>query len=277
MFMMIKKSMLASILFSFFMMLFAVGQAHADTQPPATQITVNKITEAEGGKKRVQIKLSNIKDGNPVTLNDLKEIHTKKVHLMIVDSTLQDYSHIHPRATSEAGVYEFEWEPKTAGHYRIWADLFPLQTNAQEYITADLTLPAKLEKPADKKSEINRTVSLKQTVDGFTFQLSFEPKILRVGQAAMGTLLITDTQGRPVRHLEPLMGAFAHIVGFEDDFKTIIHLHPMGKEPSSASDRGGPKLQFHMEPDRAGFIKFFAQVLINGKEIFVPFGVMVSE
>ncbi len=50
----------------------------------------------------------------------------------------------------------------------------------------------------------------------------------------------------------------------------------MGKEPIKTSERGGPELQFHVEPNKAGFIKLFAQVQINGKTLFVPFGVTVN-
>ena len=51
---------------------------------------------------------------------------------------------------------------------------------------------------------------------------------------------------------------------------------PMGKEPESDSERGGPQLEFHIEPESSGFIKLFAQIKINGKDIFAPFGLMVE-
>ena len=62
----------------------------------------------------------------------------------------------------------------------------------------------------------------------------------------------------------------------QDDFRTVTHVHPMGKEPTNAGDRGGPELMFHLEPSKPGFVKLFAQVKVGGKEIFVPFGVMVK-
>jgi len=55
-----------------------------------------------------------------------------------------------------------------------------------------------------------------------------------------------------------------------------VHVHPMGVEPTKATDRGGPELQFHINPERKGFVKFFAQMNIQGKEIFVPFAVNVD-
>jgi hypothetical protein len=235
-----------------------------------TTVTVERI-ESQGNQKRVQIKLTNTNDNTPVTLDKLKEAHTRKVHVMIIDDSLRDYSHVHPQPTKVPGVYEFEWQPKKTGsHYRLWADLVPVSTGKQEYITTDLSVSA------NSKAVIDKITELQKTVDNLTFTLSFDTPDLQVGKAAMGNIRIVDSNGQPVKNLEPLMGAFAHIVGFEDDFKTIVHMHPMGEEPTKTTDRGGPEFQFHLELKKAGFMRLFAQFKIQGKEVFVPFGVIVN-
>lgn len=244
------------------------GSAEKHSNPTIT-LSVIKIDKKKG-KDLVQIKLSTVKNNQPITLNDLKVIHTEKIHLLIIDDALEDYSHIHPVATKEPGVYEFEWAPKHTGKYLIWADLFLLESNAQEYVVADLT-PGK-----STPSKIDQTISLYKTIDDLNFDLSFNPKVLRACEPTSGTIDIHDNKGNPVKNLEPIMGAFAHIVGFGDDLKTVIHIHPMGKEPTNDSDRGGPELKFHIVPKTTGFIKIFVQLRINGKEIFVPFSVLVS-
>jgi hypothetical protein len=101
------------------------------------------------------------------------------------------------------------------------------------------------------------------TVDGYTFTLALdgEPK---AGAPVMGNVVITK-DGQPFTGLEPVMGAFAHVVGFTEDYNSVLHVHPMGKEPSNDAERGGPKLEFHIEPEKAGFVKLFAQVRIGGK------------
>jgi hypothetical protein len=81
---------------------------------------------------------------------------------------------------------------------------------------------------------------------------------------------------RAVHNLAPVMRSYAHIVGFNADFKSFLHTHLLGKEPIRVSDRGGPLLEFHVNPNQIGFIKLFAQVKIKGKEIFVPFGIVVN-
>lgn len=103
-------------------------------------------------------------------------------------------------------------------------------------------------------------------------RLDSEP---RAGSAVMGNITVTK-DGKPFNQLEPVMGAFAHVVGFGEDYSSVLHIHPMGKEPTSDTERGGPKLDFHIEPKTAGVVKLFAQVRIDGKDIFAPFGMLVK-
>lgn len=67
----------------------------------------------------------------------------------------------------------------------------------------------------------------------------------------------------------------AHIVGFADDYRSVLHVHPMGVR-ADPSERGGPRLDFHIEPAKPGFVKLFAQVRIGGKDLFAPFGMVVK-
>lgn len=249
-----------------------INHEHSSKQSsaqPTIKLSILPIEDKDQGK-HVKMKLSKLEDESPVPPELLKEMHTEKVHLLIIDDSLTDYSHIHPKPTKEPGVYEFDWAPtKKDANYRMWADLHPLDTDQQEYAIADLTA-------SQTKGTIDKTPSSESTLDGLTFKLSFENPELQAGKATMGKVTITDDKGKPVTNLEPLMGAFAHIVGFSYDFQSIVHIHPMGKEPTNPSDRGGPDLQFHIEPEKAGFLKLFVQVKINGKEIFAPFGLVVK-
>ena len=76
--------------------------------------------------------------------------------------------------------------------------------------------------------------------------------------------------------LEPVMAAFAHLVGFYEDGHTVVHLHPVGPEITDANLRGGPDLEFKFYPPKPGFIKLFCQVQVGGKAVFAPFGVNVA-
>lgn len=246
-------------------------QAAQKKQTATIQLSLQKIVD-HGNKKLVFIKFTTIKTAKPISLADLMEVHTRKIHMLVIDDSLSDYSHVHPMPTHVPGVYSFEWNPvKKDANYRIWADLVPVNTQQQEYVIADLY------KTKSSLAEIVPTIKMENVVDGYKFKLSFDQAQLQQGKAVMGKIDISDSQGNPVHYLEPIMGAYAHIVGFSDDFNSVVHIHPMGTEPQKSADRGGPELAFHIEPQQAGFIKLFAQVKIKGKEIFVPFGVVVNK
>jgi hypothetical protein len=249
------------------------GMAHSDHAEvkPSNSVKLELLPASPliaGKTSQVTARLASVADNTPLTLDDLKEAHTKKLHLLVVDPSLSDYHHIHPTAGKNAGEYVFDFTPKKNGSYRVWADVIPVATGKQEYVMADIGTSAK------QKAAIIKTTIMSSTVEGYTFTLALdsEPK---AGAAVMGNITVTK-DGKPFNQLEPVMGAFAHVVGFTEDYNSVLHVHPMGKEPTSDTERGGPKLEFHIEPKKTGFVKLFAQVRISGKDIFAPFGVSVK-
>lgn len=221
-----------------------------------------------GRSNTVRFRLTQTSSDKPITLDDLKEAHTKKLHLLVIDPTLTDYHHVHPLPAGTPGEYSFTFTPRKPG-YRLWADVIPLVSGKQEYVMMDIGAPESVrEKP-------HRTLSTVSNAEGYTFKLTLEQPLVK-GGASMARIDITDRDGKPLRTLEPVMGAFGHIVGFSEDFHTVAHIHPMGAEPKTAGDRGGPTLALHIEPQAVGFLKLFAQIRIDGKDIFAPFGVMVE-
>lgn len=237
----------------------AGGSIRAEVVSPSTLTPGKPVT--------VTIRLTERAGNRPLTLDALKEVHTRKVHMLVIDPTLTDYHHVHPEPTGIPGEYTFSFTPQKAG-YRVWTDLLPTATGKQEYARTDLgTL-------TPGAVTIDRTEKTGATVEGYSFHLRLDgtPK---AGEAVMATLTVTR-DGKPVDRLEPVMGAFAHMVGFGDDFRSVMHIHPMGQEPTTGRERGGPTLRFHLEPERAGFIRLFAQFRINGQDLFAPFGIVVQ-
>ncbi len=221
---------------------------------PDQKLTIGKPTE-------IVVSLTDVATGKGLRMNDFKEVHTKRIHLMLIDPTFTDYHHIHPQETDVAGQYRFTFIPKNTD-YRAWADVTPLSTGNQVFITADLGKPQPL---APRK----QPSSLASSVNGMDFKLVAD-KPLVTGDATMLNLTVSKG-GKPVTRLEPIMGAYAHMVAFHDDYKTLMHIHPMGAEPTLATDRGGPTLGFHVEPEKAGTLHIFVQAIVDGKEMVVPF------
>jgi Heavy metal binding domain len=208
-------------------------------------------------------------NGDPVSPADLIETHTKKIHLLIVDSSLTDYHHEHPVPTRNPGEYSFSFTPAKPGSYRVWADVRPYPLGLQEFAMTDI--------PATTAGEplTNRAVNFKADVDGLDYELIFPQKTIRVGQPATFRLRITSADGKDFKQLEPLMASFAHLVGFNQDYKTVMHMHPKGAPVLDPAARGGPELEFQIYPLRPGFVRLFAHVQIEGRSHFASFGLQI--
>src|SRR6266480_1105610 len=181
-------------------------------------------------------------NGDPVLPSDLIETHTKKIHLLIVDSSLTDYHHEHPVPTRNPGEYSFSFTPSKPGSYGVWADVRPYPLGLQEYAMTDI--------PAATTGEplTNRTVNFKATADGLNYELILPQNAIQVSRPALARLRITTTEGKGFMQLEPK--------------------GPLVMDPAA---RGGPELEFQIYALRPGFVRLFAQVQIEGRSRFIPF------
>lgn len=247
-------------------------------KPGAASMTIKFTADPPlkpGVKSTVRAKLARL-DGTPVTREDLLVMHTERVHLLIVDSSLADYHHEHPVPTKTPGEYEFSFTPRLPGEYRVFADVVPGTTGVQEYVMGDIPAAAdnchgnELTDKADRLTAEDR---------GLTATLAFpnlKGKPLTPREVTLGELRFTDRDGKPHAALEPVMGAFAHIVGFSEDRKTVLHLHPLGEEPDRADQRGGPLLKFNFYAPAPGFYRLYVQVAVDGQPRFIPLGVNIA-
>ena len=69
--------------------------------------------------------------GMPIAPHELAITHTKQMHVMVVDPSLQDYHHVHPKADGLNGQYTFEFTPDRAGRYQVFTEIVPLRTRRQ--------------------------------------------------------------------------------------------------------------------------------------------------
>lgn len=239
---------------------------------PTLRLSAQSSGAVEAGKKlEVKIKLSKA-DNSPVVYDDLMVMHTQPIHLLIEEPGLGDYHHEHPVETEVPGEYAFSFTPQRSAPYRIWADLVPVTTGVQELPFTDLP-------SAGTAGEIkDRADKFTSKLEGFSFVLTLggDGAPLRANQARRMDIMVTDAEGKAVTQLEPVMNAFAHLVGFYDDFKTVVHLHPTGGDVTAADARGGPGLSFMFFPPRAGFIRLYCQVSVGERMLFAPFNVNVA-
>jgi len=198
------------------------------------------------------------REGNPVLLDDLMETHGARLHALLLNRSFHDYQHLHPTPTDKPGEYVMRYRPTAAGNHRLWVELQPLRTGRPEFPETVLTVEGPASTPPDDPP------SDRADVGGFTCQLAI-PTGLRAGAISDAQITIIDQYGRPVERLEPLMGAFAHLVGVMDDWYTVVHLHPLGPMPTPTA-RGGPTIDLRIRPSRGGKMRLFMQFRVDGQE-----------
>lgn len=251
-------------------LLFAHGHEHGklgEDKHFGMQVVIENASRKIIANRAMTVRFQVMKNHIPLNIKELNTHHTKKIHVMIIDQTLTDYHHIHPRMDNHFNSFAFDFKPKKSGAYRVWVDITPRGTHEQVFLKTNIG-SASAAIPVDKKMRLHASLNSYQ----FVLKLHGKPQS---GKPIMASIIVTK-DGKPFRKLEPVMGAFAHLVGFNAEYNSMIHIHPMGKEPHTESERGGSELMFHLNLQNPGFAKLFAQFRINGQDFYVPFGIVVG-
>ena len=206
--------------------------------------------------------------GKPIGPADLLVAHTQKLHLLIADPTLTDYQHIHPEPGRRTGEWAFDFTPQRPGTYRVFADFTPVATSRGLYAAVDFTVPGEV-------ATVIQTVITTAQANNLNFELVL-PGRFRAGIPADLILRIESAgaEKKPVP-LQPVMGAFAHVVAFDEQRSGFAHLHPQQLDLSQPPDPIHPELNFKVLIPKAGRYVIWAQVKLSDEEVFVPFWVDV--
>lgn len=220
--------------------------------------------------------------GKPIAPEDLLVVHTERLHLLIADPALQDYQHVHPQPARTPGDWSFTFTPHASGTYRIFADFTPAATNRGLYANADLAVGAGAASDRNASAAVETGRGAKPLLqwtadrDGYRFELKPAARPIRARQPVDLKFLVTRADGGSVP-LEPVMGAFAHLVAFDEARSGFAHLHPAQVDTLQRPDAVHPVLDFKITIPQPGRYVIWAQVNLGGEETFVPFWFDVIE
>lgn len=221
--------------------------------------------------------------GKPVTMNDLFVVHTEKLHLLVIDSGLDDYQHLHPSGGEASGEFRFSFRPRHAGTYRMFADFMPRATGRSLYAAAavevmEAATPLPLEPHVRSVDTAER---LQSSSGGLRFTLVPSASPVRIYEPTDLVLKIRRDDHAPLV-LEEIMGAAAHMVAFDAGVSGFAHLHPTVEKPGVASQTpvgepvGEATLKFALQLTDPGYYRIWAQIKVGGEEVFAPFGIRVE-
>lgn len=207
--------------------------------------------------------------GKPIAPEDLLVTHTRLLHLLIIDPWLNDYQHVHPEPTARAGDWTFAFTPRREGNYRVFADFTPAATARGLYAATDVQIGAS-GLPARYTMVLSHETNWVVERDGYRFALVPAVQPVRARQPVDLKLVITRADGGRVP-MGPVMGAFAHLVAFDEARSGFAHLHPMETDLLQPPDAVKPVLNFKITIPAAGSYVIWAQLNLAGRETFVPF------
>lgn len=240
----------------------------------ASPVTMSLVSEPLAAGRPAQVSLTlRTASGKRIEPADLLMAHTKLLHLLVVDPTLTDYQHVHPVPGKNRGDWTFTFTPQRAGAYRVFADFTPAATGRGLYASADLAIGGALDardKAAEPPTASTPVFSRVVEKEGYRFELVPVAGAIRAGKTIDLKFAVTRLEGGAVP-LEPVMGAFAHLVAFDGARSGFAHLHPAETDLSQRPDANHPMLNFKITIPRAGRYVIWSQVNLGGKEMFVPF------
>jgi Cu+-exporting ATPase len=238
-----------------------VGTYPAQPQPGQPTLLIFRVTDARSGQPQA-----------------LEVLHTKLMHLIVVNQDYSFYRHIHPEGSRE-GLYTFTVTFPAAGQYRLYNE-FELAGNQRQVLYRyDFTvgnLSTAAVNPAGITAGGGRTQQLGD------LQVSLEaPEQLKAGQN-LDLKFRFERNGQPFSGLEPYLGEPSHMIVLSEDGASFRHLHghipgaaPMvestagsgGMNEAVSSTRYGPEIGYDLRFEKPGHYKIWAEFQYQGKVI----------
>jgi hypothetical protein len=228
------------------------------TQGEAT-IAPAVSTAAAGRRQLLRFRVLG-EDGAPLRTG--YEVEAQRLmHVIVVRRDLTGYRHLHPAMAAD-GTWSVPLKVDEPGAYRVFADM---QRACQK-----LVLAADLLVPGDFRPQSLPAPSTTASADGYRVRL--EHPVLHAGQDA--PLRFTVSRGgRPVRDIQPYLGARGHLVAVRQGDLAYLHAHP---EEHEGHEDAPAAIPFSAAFTAAGSYRLFLQFRIDGSVHTAGFTVKVA-
>ena len=234
--------------------LLAYGPVFAGVQIESTQ---SNVSASE--KLSYSFNLVDDKTTNSISDKDLIETHTKILHLVVYDASLNEFNHVHPEFNGAS--WDVELNLLVSGSYIVWAQGKTL--NGKEF-SVSRSLFVENGEPEIAVASLG---DVRVGTDGTT-QVELANTKLKAGKMAMIDFIVTRTDGS-VPSLSPYLGAFAHVIATQLNGNDLIHVHPMEGNDANMG-------MLHATFPLAGEYRLWIQFVDNGVLKTIPLSVVVK-
>ncbi|MEU9579088.1 hypothetical protein [Streptomyces chilikensis] len=235
----------------------ARGGGHEAVPPGGLEVSKDGYTldletpRIEAGEK-TSLRFAVMRDGTGRKVTAYEREHGKDLHLILASRDLAVYRHLHPTRAAD-GTWSTPVDLPKAGSYRVFADFKP---KGGEALTLGADLAASGPYEPGELPEHSTTAK----VDGYKVKLG---GTLTQGEHSEITLTVTKN-GKPVRDLQPYLGAYGHLVALRSGDLAYLHVHPNG-EPGDGKTEPGPEVSFTATAPSAGAYRLFLDFKHEGK------------
>jgi hypothetical protein len=248
--------------------------------------------------------------GKPVGEEDLAPSPGGSLRIFILSEDLTDFKTARPLAGETPGDWTFDFRPKEAGLYRVFADMTPVATGRELYAYSDLgvegagrsagnapsqtggtdvpdaarpprrPLPSRNAKSARNSSRLPTPpappsrFSAEAESDGYRFALFPVSPPAYAHQVIALNLRIARPDGGAVL-LVPFQGAFVHMEIFDESRSGFLTLSPSLGGTRAPPDPFHPVFGFSASIPDPGRYVAWVRVDIAGKETAVPLSLEV--
>lgn len=250
------------------------------TGDPTKRYTVSFLNNGQQFSPNEDINLSfrinEAANGSPALLFSV--FYERPMHLIVVDSTLTYFNHIHP--TQNGNEFNVVTQFPKNGSYRLYLDFLPSGAIEQQFaFTAEVGTLVQVEK---SKQEADKNLT---KVFG-AYEVSLDAKgplkasALSVGQTTLKFTVKDAKTKQPVTNLKPYLGTYAHLVMLRQESYDYVHVHPTNQTTPPPNSDFGPSVEFLplgiYGPLKPGNYRTFAQFNVNGTLIVFDFTLKVD-
>jgi len=188
----------------------------------------------------LSFKIYDADSGSVVPL--LKVLYAKIMHIVIVDSSLTYFSHIHP--TQIGDEFDVTTQFPHDGQYRIYITFQPYGGIEQQVgFTQDVgnaQNPTTSTQPLDK----NMTKTFGKYEVTLDMHGGLNAQAMSIGQQTISFTIRDAVTKKPITTLKPYLAAFGHLTMINEKTYYFIHVHPYSLTIPPPNSNGGPTVDF---------------------------------